>query len=112
MAVARKELFNSLLNADGQIAADIVQDLSNVRISYTRTEDKNAKHDFAEHVKSTIKKNNDDYLPTIKTTDNSSNEAAATSFLVEFPTLTEIIRSPPGKFIIRRSKRLAEKKPY
>ena len=112
VAVARKELFNSLLNVDGQIAADVVQDLSDVGISNTRTEDKNAKRDFVEHVKSTIKKDNGDYLPTIKTTDNSSNEAATASFSAEFPTLTEIIRSPPGKFTIRRSKRLAEKKPY
>ena len=53
---ARKELFNSLLNVDGRIAADVVQDLSDVRISSTRTEDKNAKSDFVEDVKSTIKK--------------------------------------------------------
>ena len=53
---ARKELFNSLLNVDGRIAADAVQDLSDVRISNTRTEDKTAKRDFVEHVKSTIKK--------------------------------------------------------
>ena len=112
MAVARKELFNSLLNVDGQIAADVVQDLSDVGICDTRTEDKNAKHDFVEHVKSTIKKDNGDYLPTIKTADNSSNEAAVASLSAEFLTLTEIIRSPPGKFTIRRSKRLAEKKPY
>ena len=110
--VARKELFSSLLNIDGQIAADVVQDLTDVRISNTRTEDKNTKRDFVEHVKSTIKKDNGDYLPTIKTTDNSSNEAATASFSAEFPTLTEIIRSPPGKFTIRRSKRLAEKRPY
>ena len=50
--------------------------------------------------------------PTIKTADNSSNEAATASFAVEFPTLTEIIRSPPSKFTIRRSKRLAKKNPY
>ena len=56
VAVARKELFNSLLNVDGQIATDVVQDLSVVGISNTRTEDKNAKGDFVEHVKSTIKK--------------------------------------------------------
>ena len=49
-AVARKELFNSLLNVNGQIAADIVQDLSDVGISNTRTEDKNAKCDFVEHM--------------------------------------------------------------
>ena len=48
-AVARKELFNSLLNVNGQIAADIVQDLSDVGISNTRTED-NAKCDFVEHM--------------------------------------------------------------
>ena len=53
---ARKELFDSLLNINGGIAADVVQDLSDVRISNTRTEDKNAKSDFVEHVKSTIKK--------------------------------------------------------
>ena len=111
-AVARKELFNSLLNVDGQIAADVVQDLSDVGISNTRTEKKNAKHDFVEHLKSTTKKDNADYLPTVKTAGNSLNEAAAASFSVEFPTLTEIIRSPPGKFTIRRSKRLAEKNPY
>ena len=98
VAVARKELFNSLLNVDGQIAADVVQDLSDVGISNTRTEDKNAKRDFVEHVKSTIKKDNRDYLPTIKTADNSLNEAAIASFLAEFLTLTEIIRSPPDKF--------------
>ena len=43
VAVARKELFNSLLNIDGQIAADVVQDLSDVRIPNTRTENKNTK---------------------------------------------------------------------
>ena len=53
---ARKELFDSLLNINGGIAVDVVQDLSDVRISNTRTEDKNAKSDFVEHVKSTIKK--------------------------------------------------------
>ena len=112
-AVARKELFNSLLNVNGQIAADIVQDLSDVGISNTRTEDKNAKHDFVEHVKRKhYKKDNVDYLPTIKTADSSSNKAAITSISAELPTLTEIIRSPPGKFTIRRSKRLAEKNPY
>ena len=52
----RKELFNSLLNVNGGIAADVVQDLSDVGISNTRTEDKNGKRDFVEHVKSTIKK--------------------------------------------------------
>ena len=109
---ARKELFNSLLNVDGRIAADIVQDLSDVRISNTRTEDKNAKHDFVEHVKSTIKRHNVDYLPTIKKANNSSNEAAVASFSAEFPILTEIIRSPPGKFTIRKSKRHTEKTPY
>ena len=109
---ARKELFNSLLNVDGRIAADAVQDLSDVRISNTRTEDKSAKRDFVEHVKSTIKKDNVDYLATIKRADNSSNEAAVASFSAEFPTLTEIIRRPPGKFTIKRSKRLAEKTPY
>ena len=56
MREVRKELFNSLLNIDSRIAADVVQDLSDVRISNTRTEDKNAKSDFVEHVKSTIKK--------------------------------------------------------
>ena len=106
----RKELFNSLLNIDSRIAADIVQDLSDVRISNTRTEDKNAKRDFAEHVKSTIKKDDVDYLPTIKTADISSNEAAVASFSAEFPTLTKVIRSTPGKFSIRRSERLAKKK--
>ena len=109
---ARKELFNSLLNVDGGIAADDVQDLSDVGISNTRTEDKNAKCDFVEHVKSTIKRDNVDYLPTIKRANNSSNEAAVASFSVEFPTLTEIIRSLPGKFTIRRSKRLAKNTPY
>ena len=109
---ARKELFNSLLNVDGRIAADAVQDLSDVRISNIRTENKSAKRDFVEHVKSTIKKDNVDYLATIKRADNSSNEAAIASFSAEFPTLTEIIRRPPGKFTIKRSKRLAEKTPY
>ena len=83
----RKELFNSLLNVDGEIAADVVQDLSDVGISNTRTEDKNPKRDFLEPVKSTIKKDVD-YLLTIKTANNSSNEAAAASFSAEFPTLT------------------------
>ena len=105
---ARKELFHSLLNVDGRIAADVVQDLSNVGISNTRAEDKNVKRDFVEHVKSTIKKDVD-YLTTIKTAYNSSNEAAIASFLAEFLTLTEIIRSPSGKFTIRRSKRLHTK---
>ena len=41
-------------------------------------------------------------MPKIKTANNSSNEAAATSFLAEFPTLTKIIRSPLGKFTIKR----------
>ena len=109
---ARKELFNSLLNIDGRIAADLVQDLSNVGISNTRTEDKNAKRDFVEHVKSTIKKDNVNYLSIIKTADNSSNEAAAASFSVEFPTLTEIMRNSPVKFTIKRCKRLAEKNRY
>ena len=104
----RKELFHSLLNVDGGIAADIVQDLSDVGISNTRAEDKNVKRDFVEHVKSTIKKDID-YLPAIKTAGNSSNEAAVASFSAEFPTLTEIIRSPSGKFTIRRSKRLHTK---
>ena len=112
VTVARKEPFNSLLNVDGQIGADVVQDLSDVGISNTRTEYKNAKRDFVEHLKSFIKKDNADYLLTIKTADNSSNEPATTSFSMEFPTLTEILRSPPGKFTIRRSKRLAEKNPY
>ena len=40
---------------------------------------------------------------------NSSNKTAAASFSAEFPTLTEIIGCPPGKFTIRRSKRLAKK---
>ena len=53
---ATKELFNSLLNVDGEIAEDVIQDLSDVGISNTRTEDKNAKPDFVEHVKSTIKR--------------------------------------------------------
>ena len=87
MRDARKELFNALLNVDGRIAADVVQDLSDVGISNTRTEDKNPKRDFVEPVKSTIKKDVD-YLPTIKTANNSSNEAAAASFSAEFPTLT------------------------
>ena len=56
MTVARKELFNSLLKVDSGIVADVVQDLSDLGISYTRTEDKNAKHDFEERVKSNIKK--------------------------------------------------------
>ena len=77
---ARKELFNSLLNVNGGIAADDVQDLSDVGISNTRTEDKNAKRDFVEHIKSTIKKDNVDYLPTNKTANNSSDETAVTSF--------------------------------
>ena len=111
-AVARKELFNSLLNVDGQIATGVVQDLSDVGISNTRTEDKNAKRDFVEHVKSTIKKDNVNYLSIIKTADNSSNEAAAASFSVEFPTLTEIMRNSPVKFTIKRCKRLAEKNRY
>ena len=97
---------------DGQIATGVVQDLSDVGISNTRTEDKNAKRDFVEHVKSTIKKDNVNYLSIIKTADNSSNEAAAASFSVEFPTLTEIMRSSPGKFTIKRCKRLAEKNRY
>ena len=56
VTVARKELFNSLLKVDSGIVADVVQDLSDLGISYTRTEDKNAKRDFEERVKSTIKK--------------------------------------------------------
>ena len=67
VTVARKELFNSLLNVDGQIATDVVQDLCDVGISNTRIEYKNAKRDFVEHVKSFIKKDNADYLLTIKT---------------------------------------------
>ena len=112
MREARKELFNSLLNVNGGIAAEVVEDLSDVGISNTRTENKNTKRDFIEHVKSTIKRDNVDYLATIKTANNSSNKAAVASFSAEFPTLIEIIRSPPGKFTIRRSKRLAEKNPY
>ena len=54
--VVRKELFNSLLNLNGQITADVVQDLSDVGISNTRTEDKNTKRDFGERIKSIIKK--------------------------------------------------------
>ena len=76
----RKELFNSLLNVDGGIAADDAQDLSDVGISNNRTEDKNARHDFVEHIKSTIKKDNVDYLPTNKTANNSSDETAVASF--------------------------------
>ena len=37
---AREELFNILLNVEGETAADVVQDLSDVRISNTRTDDK------------------------------------------------------------------------
>ena len=112
MAVVKKELFSFLLNVDSQIAADVDQDLSNVRICNTRTEDKNPKRDFVEHVKNIVKKDNDHFMSTTKTADNSSNEAAVASFSAEFPTLIKIIRSPPGKFTIRRSKRLAEKKPF
>ena len=107
VAEARKELFNSLLNVKGEIAADVVQDLSDVGISNTRTDDKNVKRYFVEHIKSTIKKDNGDDLPTIETADNSSNELA-TSSSTELPKLTEIIKSS-GKINIRRSKRLAEK---
>ena len=82
--VTRKELINSLLNIECQIATNVVQDLSDVTISNTRTEDKNTKRDFVDCVKSTIKKDNDDYFPTIKTANNSSEEAAAASFSSEF----------------------------
>ena len=109
---ATKELFNSLLNVDGGIAEDVIQDLSDIGISNTKTEDKNAKPDFVDHIKSTIKRDRVGYLLTIKRANNSSNETAVASFSAKFPTLTEIIRSLPGKFTIRRSKRLAEKTPY
>ena len=112
MRQARKELFNSLLNVDGGIAADVVQDLSDVGISNTRTDNKNAKRDFPDNVKSTIKKGNADYLPTLKTADNSSNEAVAATSSAEFQTpLTEISKSS-GSISIRRSKRLTKKTPY
>ena len=84
MTVVRKELFNSLLNVNGQVAAEAVQDLSDVGISNIRTKDKNTKRDFVEHVKSTIKKDNGDYLATIKTADNSSNKLSSHHFQWNF----------------------------
>ena len=76
---------------------------------YTVIEPKKPKLILAESLKENVRKDNPDYLPTAKTADNFSNEAAATSSAAtESPKLTEIITSP-GKISIRKSARLTEK---
>ena len=77
---------------------------------YTVIEPKKPKLILAESLKENVRKDNPDYLPTAKTADNFSNEAAATSSsaATESPKLTEIITSP-GKISIRKSTGLTEK---
>ena len=63
-----------------------------------------------EHVESTKKKNNKQYLKTTKSSEKTSisKEAATTSS--DLPKLTDIISDQTS--VVRRSKRLAEKKSY
>ena len=110
---ARKELVESLLGVEGEIATYVIQDLTDVGISDIKNNNKNEKKDAEEHIKEKIKKDNASYLPEIVIEEVQDNrEIAILSSLSNLPRLTEVSRSPEGKIISRPSVRLANKKPY
>ena len=61
----RKELVEPLLGAEGEIATDVIQNLTDIRISDIKNIDKNEKKDVEKHIKETIKKDNANLLPEI-----------------------------------------------
>ena len=105
---------NFLLDAEGEIAADVLIDI----ISDIETDETFAKQSFKDHVKSTIKKDNEKYLTAIEISDSSNVlQDFATSSLTNLLSLTDItVNNSDGKtkIPVRRSKRLSEKdkKPF
>ena len=104
-----KDLINSVFDTDGEIAADVLNNI----LTNIETDENRINENLKDHVKNMIKKDNQQFLTATKTNEKNVLEDTETSSSANLPTLTDVISNE--KTVIRRSKRLAEKdkkKPY
>ena len=103
-----KDLINSVFGTEGEIAADVLNNI----LSNTETDETRINENLKDHVKNTIKKDNKQFLTTSKTSEKIVLQDTETSSSANLPTLTDVISNE--KTVVRRSKHLAEKdkKPY
>ena len=104
---ARNDLIKSVIDAEGEIPADI---FNNITSSFELEEEDKTEGSVREHVQSTIKNNNEQYLKTTKSSEKASISKEVATASSDSPKLTDIISDQMS--VVRRSKRLAEKKPY
>ena len=104
---ARNDLIKSVIDAEGEIPADV---FNNITSSFELEEEDKTERSVREHVQSTIKKNNEQYLKTTKSSEKTSISKEVVTTSSDSPKLTDIISDQTS--VVRRSKRLAEKKPY
>ena len=61
----RKELWKNVANVDGSIVAEVISNLNKIGISNLKTGNKEAKRDYVQHIKSTVKKSNVNILSRV-----------------------------------------------
>ena len=106
ITTARNDLIKSVIDAEGEIPADV---FNNITSSFDLEEEDKTERSVREHVQSTIKKkNNKQYLKTTKSSEKTSILKEVATTLSDSPRLTDIISDQTS--VVRRSKRLAEKK--
>ena len=98
-----KDLINSVFDTDGEIAADVLNNI----LTNIETDENRINENLKDHVKNMIKKDNQQFLTATKTNEKNVLEDTETSSSANLPTLTDVISNE--KTVIRRSKRLAEK---
>ena len=104
---ARNDLIKSVIDAEGEIPADV---FNNITSSFEVEEEDKTERSVREHVQSTIKKINKQYLKTTKSSEKNFNFKGNCDYISDSPKLTAIISDQTSVF--RRSKHLAEIKPY
>ena len=99
---ARNDLIISFIDTEGEIPADV---FNNITFSFELEEEDKTERIGREHVQSTIKKNNEQYLKTTKISEKTSISKEVVTTSSGLPKLTDIISDQTS--VVRRSKRLA-----
>ena len=102
----RNDLIKSVIDAEGEIPADV---FNNITSRFELEEEGKTERSVREHVQSTIRKNKEQYLTT-KSSEKTSISKEVVTTSSDSPKLIDIMSDQTS--VVRRSKRLADKKPY
>ena len=105
ITTARNDLIKSITgDDDDEIPTEV---LNNIASSYELQKEDVSEKNLRDHIQSTIKKNNEQYLEKTEKNTLSDVPPAPPSSPIR---LTELLTDETG--VVRRSKRLKDKKPY